>query len=363
MGTIQDFYQKISSFVGDITYNGEGTNSPFRKGPLEVNNFSICFWMEQQTKEESEGFYVKIPKSNFYLQPSRSPLPITDEDKAFARGEYESLLCLEKYWNNGSADVRFIKPLAFLEECNAIITKREYASDAFPYFRRWDLRARIGGNKAESRLKVPLQKLAEALARFHAVWATPGTITARETIEKIRGYCCDLESTWGRQGFLSLILKRLESLGDKTFSTEMTRTLKGLDVRNILMDHSGHLVLLDPGAMKLDCREADLARFLVTLKILYWGHVFFGLGMVPKSTYSEAFIRAYYGKAQWSEGLISLLMIKELLKQWRMAHMGALAIKPWPSPMKRVMGLVYIDPFYRLQIKKEVRTLERICGV
>lgn len=78
-----------------------------------------------------------------------------------------------------------------------------------------------------------------------------------------------------KDSFLNDIVKRLARLKDYTVNAHSTRTLKGLDIRNILIDKGGLLRILDPGKMKRDCIEADLARFLVTCRILYWGSMLF----------------------------------------------------------------------------------------
>lgn len=341
---------------------GTGDDWFVRVGPLEINDFSVCFWVEPKVGNEKKGVYIKIPKFNLCLQRPRKVLPITEQDRSLARNEYESLCFLSKFWNNRSPNVKFVTPLAFFDRYNVIVSEREYAHEAFRIFRRWDQSARLGLKQCHILMQGALQELAKALARFHVIWATPGSFPASNVLEKIRKCCGDLVDSGVRPTFLNATLKRLEVLDNKTFPVEMTRTLKGLDIRNILLDSSGRLVLLDPGAMTWDCREADLARFLGTLKILYWGSPFFAIGMVPKSTFFDTFIKAYYGDSPRSMTFLSLLTIKELFKQWRMGHV-ALAIKRWPYLVKRPIALLYIDSFYRTHIENEVIKFEEFHRV
>jgi hypothetical protein len=125
-----------------------------------------------------------------------------------------------------------------------------------------------------------------------------------------------------------------------------------LDIRNILEGENGGLFILDPGKIKLDYQEADLARFLVTCKILYWGSLGLLWPMVPDISYEESFIRGYYGKRPMKTKLLSLLTTKELFKHWYMAYV-VLRLKPWPQGLKRIIKKVYIDRFYKNQLSIE----------
>ena len=51
--------------------------------------------------------------------------------------------------------------------------------------------------------------------------------------------------------------------------------------------------------------------------------------------------------------ILSVFILKELLKQWHMAHV-VLKLKSWPLPVKRFLRYSYIDPFYTKQIKSTV---------
>jgi hypothetical protein len=157
--------------------------------------------------------------------------------------------------------------------------------------------------------------------------------------------------------FRSFIMKRIENLRDYTESARITMTLKGLDLRNVLINKEGRVYLLDPGKMSEDIGEADLARFIVTCRILYWGGVLFFLRLTPEQSYEQRFIKGYYGSDKRSGTLLRIMIIKELLKQWRWAHMN-LRFKHWPKPLKQILEKAYINPFYRREVMSELLKLD-----
>ena len=177
------------------------------------------------------------------------------------------------------------------------------------------------------------------------------------TIDKIEHYCSELQLYGMDSRFHSVLINRLQNLRNYTESSRITMTLKGLDLRNVLIDKEGTVYLLDPGKMSDDVGEADLARFIVTCRILYWGGVLFFLRLAPDRSYERSFIQGYYGADKRPHKLIGILIIKELLKQWRWAHVN-LRFKHWPKPLKQLLEKTYIAPFYRREVMSELLNLD-----
>jgi len=100
----------------------------------------------------------------------------------------------------------------------------------------------------------------------------------------------------------------------------------------------------------------DLARFIVTCRILYWGSILLFLRITPNPSYEESFLNSYYGNNKRPLKVLSILIIKEFIKHWRMAH-TVLEMKSWPSPIKNFLKKNYIDPFYKSQINTEIPKL------
>ena len=152
------------------------------------------------------------------------------------------------------------------------------------------------------------------------------------------------------------LFSRLDKVKDWNLDSYQTKTLKGLDVRQVFISGKRDIFVLDPGKMKKDYIEADLARFITTCKILYWGTLLIFLRLSPSHFFTESFIKGYSANNKLSDRLLNILIIKELLKFWRMAHLIT-GVRSWPLPIKIILRKIYIDPFYKGQINTELTTL------
>ena len=352
----EDARGKIFSAIQQQCFKGDRSEAIC--GPLEINYFSVCFRVDVGGGEKSRRLYVKIPKVDLYAKDRKDIFPLTEADRSLAEAEYESLLCVSQYWRSDSTGVSFAKPVCLLKEYNAIVIERVYGNDFFWSFRVWDLLGRIGVEKYTNSVHKLLFNFGAALSGFHKTWVEEGTFGAEKTIGKIDNYRTLFIPRGEKDSFLNNIVKRLSTIKDYTVNAHSTRTLKGLDIRNILIDKGGLLRILDPGKMKRDCIEADLARFLVTCRILYWGSMLFFLRITPGRIYEESFLNGYStGELKYEPILLRLLIIKELCKHWHMAY-EALRSKTWPSTLKRFVAHSYMDPFYKKQIGAEMAALE-----
>jgi hypothetical protein len=311
-----------------------------KSSPIAINHWSFVFRVDPQAGHATSGYYVKIPKDDVR---STNILPLTPGAVRLARDEYASLLHLETHWRAQDIDVSFVRPVAFFETHNAIVTEAVEADPFFAVLRRHDLRSLATGaaGRKEDAGHRSLGRLGTALARYHRQSGQHAAWSGRDLADRLESQRERLESLgWPRdcgQALTSAIdgLSRLSGEGEKT------STLKGLDVRNVLSGPDERLFLLDPGKIKTDFREADVARFIMTCRILYWGSPLFALGLRPHRSYEAAFLTGYYG----DEGISALLapmLLRETLKTWLMAY-AALQRKPWAAPIKSLVKRHYID--------------------
>lgn len=325
-------------------------------GPLEVNQFSVCFRMLPVNPEHA-GLYVKIPKHDFCLQDPHEIFPLTTADRRMGLGEFKSLRCLEEYWGKDADGVTpFVKAVGYEIDYNAVVTRAVVGQDAYPMFVRWASRAAQGNVETEERFVEVLRSIAQPLGVFHGHFAEKAPVECEDVLKKIRTISTELEACGVDDRFLK---ETMDCLGGKVhveaFATR-TQTLKGLDIRNVLWSSTG-AILIDPGARKSDWAEADLARFLVTLKLLFWGSFQFLGGTTPLPSFQKAFLDAYEGvRGPFRPRLLTLLTIKELFKHWRMAYV-AVTIKGWPAYLERMASRWYVDRFYKSQVLAHLSTL------
>ena len=207
-----------------------------------------------------------------------------------------------------------------------------------------------------------MSRIGTALARFHNSSGADILCDADSIVKKMKGYLVELKGYGVDAAYLEGVARKLDAWAGVTFSSQVAINLKGLDIRQVFIDESGFLHLLDPGKMKNGYREVDLARFVVTCRILYWGSAAILLHLTPAACYEESFLDGYSRASGRSEMALRILIVKELLKHWRMAHVS-LDEKSWPHAYKVLLRKAYMDPFYKRQISSELTKWEAMNGL
>ena len=324
-------------------------------GPLMTNYFSFVFSIETQTDREPKQIFVKIPKEDL-RQRAKSIFPISAVDRTMAEDEERSLRALGEEWRSGDLDVSWIQLRGVFPQYNAIATEAVQGEDALAVFRRMDMRRRFGASQDRVRLCRTMARLGAALGRFHQRGAQDTVFRLNETLPKLEGYCRKLEASV-RSPWPNYAIQALAARANLEIAAKEVTTLKGIDIRNVLMGERDKLFLLDPGRMKRTCREADLARFIMTYRILYWGSGWFFLRLRPDLQGEEQFLQAYYSNsAPPSPKLLSIYLIKEQLKHWHTAT-ESLRLRRWAKPLKGLIQSTYINPYYSRQLAVELKTL------
>ena len=355
----ESVHKKLSQLVLDNCVSKISNTASASCGSLEINDFSISFGIAVNGHSEREGVYVKIPKADLFLRGEggrKDILPLSDADRKLAEAEYHSLTHLSQYWRSEDIRVSFVEPMGFLKDHNAIVTRRVYGRDFYQIYRKCDLLRRLWKRDKIDRAGDLLHRIGVALSRFHETSNRESAFKMEGIINKIEHYFLELKLLGIDRNFINDIKLKLNGFRNLETPTYITRTLKGLDIRNVLIDGKGGLFILDPGKMKEDCREADIARFLVTCRILYWGSIAFFLQISPDYYYERHFVHGYYGGHAGQSKLLDALVIKELMKHWRMALL-TLQVKPWPMFLKYALKHTYINPFYKTHIATSVTKL------
>ena len=324
-------------------------------GPLSSNYFSFTFSVKTRTQNGQRDVFVKIPKVDMRgLVPLI--LPITQEDRKMAQEEESSLRLLAQKWNGNDLEVRWVGLCGIIPEYNTIVTDRVFADEALSVFRRFDLRRRFGFRQDAQKLQHSMTRLGSALGRFHQTNARASVFRLSEMLPKLEFYCQELAASTG-SAWPWRILEKLRSMGDMQLASTEVPTLKGIDIRNVLIDTQDRLYLLDPGKVKFTHREADLARFIMTYRILYWGSKLLLLVREPDPKAEAAFLGAYYSNnPPPCPQLLNLFLLKEQLKHWHTA-LDSLQRLPWPSVLKRLVAGIYVNPFYTRQVTAQFQSL------
>lgn len=285
---------------------------------------------------------VRVPREGLSLTRL---LPLLAGTRQLDAGDEGSVAQLVAYWRADDIGVRFAR-LVELAGCAPPDLPEPIAVTSFMATLRRDALRRSGlalrGSDAAA--LDGLRRLGAALARYHL----DGTAQAEWGGAQQAGRLAELGGQLDKHGWPQTARDRLASAlpGIETLGGETVRaaTLKGLDVQNVLADGEGRLLLLDPGSLKTGYREADVARFLVSCRLVLWSTPAFPLSARHEAPHAQAFLAGYYGEERPTP-LLALICAAETLETWRKAY-GALAHKPWPGPLKLLLRRRYIEPVF-----------------
>ncbi len=334
-------------------------NACIEIGNLSCNHFSFTFCACFNKSGEQHNVFIKIPKSDMRgLEPVI--LPLIQKDQDMCQDEESSLKLLNEKWDGSDVEVQWIHLVGAVPEYNAIITDRIFANEAYAVFRKLDLHRRLGFKKDAKRLRKSMARLGTALGRFHQSNVCTSIFQLSEVLPKFEYYCRELIASTGSI-WPARVMEILRSMSDNRIDGIEVPTLKGIDIRNVLIDEKDRLYLLDPGKTKITYREADLARFLMTYRILYWGSAILPFVRQPDPRAETAFLNAYYsGEQTECSLLLSLYMLKEQLKHWHTA-INSLHSLHWLPALKYLAERIYVNPFYSRQVSGQLKLLQKYC--
>ncbi len=320
-------------------------------GQAMLDYYSLCFPAElRNSRGVQRSLYCKCPRAA--APEVTSILPFTEADRGLAGYEVESLRLLERYWHSPHDAAQFVKIYLYVSEVNCLVLERVFGEEFYPVARRQDVRTKLGLRDDVSIAPI-LRATGAALARFHNE-APAGAEQSASLDSKVERYLSDLQN-WG----LASQAAQEVRMAWKNCSREMQNsssvaTLKGLDIRNLLVKAPDKGMLIDPGRIKTGEAESDLGRFLATLRLLYWGSPLLFLHCVPSAKLEGAFLDAYAEMRAYSASKLKLYFVKELTKHWWMAY-SALQVKRYPALIRELLRKVYIDAFFKALILKELR--------
>ena len=318
-----------------------------KKGTPLVLDFSFVQSIEASN---GNGIYIKIPKTSI---TKTDPTQTDNSDRVLATNEYKSLVHLQSNWKT-TQTAQYITPLGFFPEHNAIITARFKGLDFYQEVVKSDISYKISLGTIKFKYADLFEQIGIALKDFHENEIEEDIFDKQKFTEKLRNISNVISKNQANTNFLSSLLKKLEN-AQYPSRTSFTYTIKGLDLRNILISEDRKLGFLDPGKLKREPVNADTARFITTCLILYWGKLPFFIKWLPNKTILDRFNKGYF-KQSTVDRLTQFHIIKELLKHWKMAY-HATDLKKWPKPLKSVIKKFYIDRFYKKILTESSKNL------
>jgi hypothetical protein len=358
MNHSEKIYGSENRFAGDIgtaiareIYPGAGSRSPARLIGYDRDYWSVILVYEI-TGEEPPGkvcrIYCKIPKANWNITTIGGIL--TDDfesSKEMAEAEFNSLTHLHADFERcPDRSLRVINPLGYLPEYNAIFTEGvDNSAEVFELLRPWGNRSRING---ESLLHI--RKIGKWLGFLHTVGAERGangfedTAPFSDQVNRMKDTVEKRTDAALADGLRKYPEKLLEKAGLAT-SAQDTLTVEGFELRNFITDGAA-VFFLDPGQMLRGSAYEDLARFVASLSLLYWGRIDFLRDYRNEEIFTTSFLESYEDvRGGIDRDILNPYLAKQYIRLW-LDGLMVLRHKRYIKPLGSIVQRVYLERFF-----------------
>ena len=346
---VQLIIEKVKSKITDYYPDFKKVKIFLKLKYSEIRDWSIIFCIDILDNNNNivKTIYVKIPKQARKIQSVYSVLG-NKEVHERAYGEYITLKRLTTSYSDSST-LLVIRPLDFLDDLNAVVLEGFSGKNIYLLLQ----------SNFKKLTKIQLQNLlyycGKWLAKVHKDWkiVSRGDIAKEKFCQTLKHYRYPINQMPKIYRKMNMVIEAYANRYKNDFN--YSKMLDGFEIRNILIG--------DQGAGIIDLYEKegfpydDVARFIISIKIIYWGTLWFIFKRQPDSLFIESFLNGYCSILSIPHPFIHLFLLKEILRQYSNAYLS-LSDKKLASYIKRVIGKVYIDRFYQSEIKKIIRIME-----
>jgi hypothetical protein len=309
------------------------------------NDFSSIFKLKIIFEKNSSEYFIKIPRAQINNDKINI---ISKDDRNMGKNEYNSLCFLKKNWSKYNY-IEFVKPLTYLEKYNAVITQSFNGNDFFLDIRKEDILNRFNLNKSKSDINLKLKNISESISNYHQLCVGSEfnliDFEYKILIQKIINKLTNLEKKIFFKINFKYFFYNLLKLKEEKIKIRHSYTLKGLDIRNILINEKGLIKLLDPGKLKYEPEVAGIARYLVTTELLYWGKLLFFIKFSISNNLKNSIMAGFSTLSLREKKLLNIFLLKEYIKHWDQAY-NNIDLKFWPKLIKKFLKKYYVDNFF-----------------
>jgi hypothetical protein len=309
---------------------------------------------KEQKPREVRRIYCKIPKANWNITTIGEILRGDFEtSKEMAETEFNSLNHLRAGFERcPDRSLRVINPLGYLSEYNAVFTEGVHNStEVFELLRPWGNQSRINSESLAY-----LRKIGKWLGYFHAAGRDKGANGFKrhsafpDQLRQMR----DAAGEIGDKSLADRLVRYIDELSNKaSFDPAYpdTLTIEGFEVRNFITDGEA-VFFLDPGRINAGSAYEDLARFIASLSILYWGRINFLREYRNEETFIGSFIASYEDESGGIErDILNLYLAKQFIRLW-IDGILVLRHKRYMKPLDSVVQRLYIERFFTKRLNQ-----------
>ncbi len=341
--------ERIKYKIADYYPEFKKTETTFKRRPIEIRDWSFIFSVDviDNHIHKLKTIFTKIPKTNRNAQ-SLSEIVNDEEAKKQTYREYITLKKLNASHSNAST-LKVIRPLDCFDDLGALILEG---------FSERNLYVQIRANRKKSQTEQfqdILFRCGRWLAKVHKTrkMENNNKPIKERFLQSLRHYQYPICQT-------PKLYQRIHVIADKYVNRHenkfhFSKVIDGFEIRNILIG--------DREAGVMDLREKkgflhdDIARFIISIKIVYWGTFWFILKRQPDPFYIKAFLKGYRSVLDLSDSFMQLFLLKEMLHQYSNAY-SSLSDKQFSTYIQKVVEKIYVDRFYQYEIKKILTQME-----
>lgn len=286
---------------------------------LSMFNWSFIAVFDIELKSGIVKKYLKIPK-----KLGKCPIVDCIKDPSLintARNEYRTLLKLHDFFARSSG-VSVVKPVGYIESCNAVLMDGIMGEKLFKLIRE----KRISQDKACSIMK----DIGTAMALYHN--RCIGLRTEKLDYQK-------MFSAFKYAGGLFKDQVDAAIRSDVAEDIPYSNMLLGFEMRNIFYSEKDDTITIHD-LIELEHRPIfdDISQFLVSIDLIHWGSVFCKR---PPKDYSISFLRGYFGEGGYSEKTVHSFFIKEYLRFYENV-MDSLSKERHSKFIRKVLNKMYV---------------------
>jgi hypothetical protein len=292
----------------------------------------------------SREFLVKFPKAKMGRGFTRVP-ERTSEDIEVSRQERDAITALATTWQGKSSS--YIAPLFYDDQTGGLV---------YPVIAGKDLIELPYGQ-----VKSLAKSLGTDLASYHGAQQVTGAFPVPATMQKVTSILDDLVATSGMSVGL-MVMRFLDGIRKTAGSSAaLVPAIKGFELRNARLGLDRRLWLFDPGKLKTEPRETDIARFLVSCQMFFWGRARF-VTDAPSGELDRAFLEAYSAENDYDRVLLDLFVTREIMKNW-LISIRVTELKRIPSWVKQALIRFYVNPGFSRLLRQHLSILNHQTSV
>lgn len=274
-------------------------------------------------------YFLKIRKHSFQRKKDFEKAIHDKLMRESTQNEWEALNYYYNITEKEDCPVNFIKPTAYIEELNGIVTEKVEGKDLW--------RVLKSGRKKEY-VKKSIRKAGEGLSYLH---------------KEIKGGSESAEfnvNSTGNEYLDGKVGRVFEKYTGHPAPVVLGAPVS--DIRDIFVSHDNEVYFLDLERLEEMVVYRTVARIIASLKLIRQGDLLFPFKKIDES-YEEEFLRGYFGDGGYDEGLLNAFMLEALTMFYNHAlkkidYMNISRIPVISAMVKKF----YIDRFYYREIEK-----------